>query len=294
MNEIAAPLERRARISDYIELTKPGITTMVSLTAATGYWMGLEGGVVPATLMHVLGGTGFSAAGACVLNMVIEREGDARMRRTRSRPLPAGRVRPWEALVLGLTLLLAGVAWLWVGVGWMAGGLSALIALGYLFAYTPLKPVSSLSTIVGAPVGAAPPLIGWLAARGDLGLGAWILFAIIFFWQLPHILSMAWMNRDDFIEVNYPLAPVFEGSGRRAARRMIWSCGALVVASVAPYFAGMTVWPYLVPTLALSLGFVALGVGFAIQRTVPRARRVFLASLLYLPLLLLALVLTKA
>jgi protoheme IX farnesyltransferase len=284
----------RARLADYVELTKPGITTMVVLTAATGYWMGLRGEVNHAVLLHVLAGTALASAGACALNMVLEREGDSRMRRTRSRPIPAGRIRPRDGYVFGVTLVLAGTVWLALGVGWPAGALAGVISAGYLFAYTPLKPVSSLSTLVGAQMGAAPPLIGWVAARGSLGLGAWILFAILVFWQWPHILSMAWINRPDLREVHYPLAPVFEGTGRRAARHMLAGTLALVAASLAPYFSGLAGAMYLVPAAALGLGFLALAAAFARDRTTLRARRVFLASLAYLPLLLIALALGKA
>lgn len=304
MNELVAPstpsegastasVSLRARFSDFAALTKPRITAMVVLTAAVGYWMGVSGAVDGWILFHALLGTGLSAAGACALNMLMEREGDARMRRTRTRPLPAGRIRPREALFFGLALTVGGVLWLTLGVGWVAGGVSALITLGYLFAYTPLKPVSSLSTLVGAQVGAAPPLIGWFAARGDLGLGGWILFAIIVFWQWPHILSMAWMNREDLIKVNYPLAPVFEGSGRRAGRQMVVGCLALLGVSLVPFFAGMAGLGYLIAAVALGGAFAASGLAFAARRTEPNARRVFLASLLYLPVLLSFLVLAK-
>ncbi len=293
MGHATASIALRARLSDYVELTKPGITTMVVLTAAVGYWIGLRDAIDPWLLFHVLVGTGLASGGACTLNMLVERKGDARMARTRSRPLPAGRVQPWEALLLGVGLAAAGVTWLALGAGAVCGLLAAMIVIGYLFAYTPLKPVSAVSTLIGAQMGAAPPLIGWYAARGDLGLGAWALFAIIVFWQWPHILSMAWMNRHDFIEVDYPFAPVFEGSGNRAARQMIAGLTLQLAVSTAPFALGLAGWIYLVPALALGLGWLWLGVGFARERSTARARRVFLASLLYLPLLLAFLVVGK-
>ncbi len=293
MTDVATAVGRRARFADWVELTKPGITTMVVVTAAVGYWMGLTGSVDPVLLFHVLAGTALSSAGACALNMVFEREGDARMRRTRSRPIPAGKIRAIEALVLGVSLAGAGVLWLWIGVGPLAGGLSAAICLGYLFAYTPLKPVSSLSAVIGAQFGAAPPLIGWAAARGGLDPGAWVLFAIMVFWQWPHILSMAWMNRRDYMAVDYPMAPVFEGSGGRAAAHMVIGPAVLLGVSLVPFFIGMAGWIYLVPATLIGSAFLGLGVVFARQRSDEAARRVFLASLLYVPLILAALVAGK-
>jgi protoheme IX farnesyltransferase len=293
MRAVAQAVQRRGRVADFLELTKPGITTMVLLTAAAGYWMGLAGSVEPMLLFHVLAGTGLSSAGACALNMVLERKGDARMRRTRSRPIPAGRIRPWEGVAFGGALAAAGVAWLWLGIGWVAGAIAAVITVGYLFAYTPLKPVSSLSTFVGAQVGAAPPLIGWFAARGDLGLGGWTIFAIIVFWQWPHILAMAWMNRHDFKDVDYPLAPVFDGDAGKAARLMVSGLAAQVVVSLGPFFAGIAGWLYAVPAVLLGGWWLGIGIGFARDRSDKAARKVFLASLLYLPLLLIALVIGK-
>jgi len=293
MTQIATAIRDRARLADWIELTKPGITTMVVITAAVGYWMGLRGSVDPVVLFHVLAGTSLSSAGACSLNMVFEREGDARMRRTRNRPIPAGRIRPIEALLAGVALAASGVAWLWMGVGPLAGVLSLAICVGYLFAYTPLKPVSSVSTLIGAQFGAAPPLIGWVAARGGLDPGAWAIFALIVCWQWPHILSMAWMNRRDYIEVDYPMAPVFEGSGGRAAAHMLIGLLTLTGVSLLPFFLGMAGLAYLVPAVVLGVAFSALGVVFARRRTDSAARRVFLSSLLYLPLILAALVAGK-
>jgi protoheme IX farnesyltransferase len=264
------------------------------LTAAVGYWMGVAGSVDPVLLFHVLAGTGLSSAGACALNMVMERKGDARMRRTRRRPIPTGRIKPWEGVLFGGSLAIGGVVWLGIGVGWIAGAISALIVAGYLFAYTPLKPVSSLSTVVGAQVGAAPPLIGWLAARGDLGIGAWSIFAIIVAWQWPHILSMAWMNRRDYEDVDYPLAPVFEGDANRAARHMIASLLTQLAVSLGPVLVGVASWIYAVPATILGGWYLWLGVGFARTRSDQAARKVFLTSLLYLPLLLIFLVVGKS
>ncbi len=293
MNQIAAPWTLRDRISDYISLTKPGITTFVVLSAAVGYYMALAGAADPRVLFVALMGTGLSSAGACALNMVLEREGDAKMARTRNRPLPAGRISVWSAYAFGLALTLAGVGGLALGVGPVAALISAAIVVGYLFAYTPLKPVSSWSTWVGIPVGAAPPLIGWVAARGTLDAGAWILFGIVSAWQVPHIMAMAWMNRGDLLDAEYPLAPVEDGSERRAAAQMLGGLLVLLVVSWLPFGAGIAGLAYLVPAAIIGLGFTWYGLRFALSPTVRHARSVFLASLAYLPLSFLALVIGK-
>ena len=283
----------RSRLADFYALTKPGITLTVTLTAAVGYWMGVVDNFALWTFLHVIIGTALSSAGACALNMAIEHRVDARMGRTAKRPIPDGRIDVMEGTAFGFALAVAGVAWLGVGVGLLAGLIAAFITIGYLFAYTPLKPMSSVSTLVGALVGAAPPLIGWLAATGALGLGGWLLMAIIVFWQWPHILSMAWMNREDYQAVDYKLAPVADGTERSVAAQMLFSLVTLGVISVLPFWQGMVGWIYLVPAAAVGGWFALLGVRFAFERTRPRARAVFFASLVYLPVVLVALVFGK-
>ena len=283
----------RSRLADFYALTKPGITLTVTLTAAVGYWLGITDNFVFWTFLHVVVGTALSSAGACALNMAIEHRVDARMGRTAKRPIPDGRIDVLEGTAFGFALAVGGVFWLGMGVGIMAGLIAALITVGYLFAYTPLKPMTSISTLVGALVGAAPPLIGWFAATGALSLGGWLLMGIIVFWQWPHILSMAWMNREDYQEVDYKLAPVADGTERSVAGQMLFSLVTLGVVSVLPFWQGMVGWIYLVPATAVGCWFAYLGVRFAMERSRARARATFFASLVYLPVILVALVFGK-
>lgn len=266
---------RAEAMRDYVELCKPRLTAMAVLTAAFGFFLG--GGDAPAAALI---GAALAGAGAAVLNMVMERDVDARMRRTQSRPIPAGRVAAGDALVFGALLSAAGVAVLALGANPLAGALGAATIATYLFAYTPLKRVSSLAIPVGAVSGALPPLIGWSAATGGLGAGAWILFAVLFLWQLPHFLAIAWLYREDYARAGLPVLPA--GAGRH----MVGNTLALVVVSLAPYFWFGAGPAYLAVALALGAAFLAAGIFFCARRTVPCARAVFLVSLVYLPALL--------
>jgi heme o synthase len=230
-------------------------------------------------------GTALVAAGASALNMLLERRTDALMLRTRNRPVAAGRLRVPEALAFGLALTLSGLGVLRFG----AGALPALVALvtwaSYLFAYTPLKTRTSLSTIVGAFPGALPPVIGWAAARGQIEPGAVVLFAILFLWQIPHFLAIAWIYRADYARAGFPMLPVVEPDGRSTGRQAILYCAALLPVSLAPTLVGMTGTGYFVAALALSLLFLGLTVKFARTRAVSDARRLFFGSIIYLPIL---------
>jgi protoheme IX farnesyltransferase len=272
----------RSTLYDYLELTKPRITLMVMLTALVGFVMASPRDVDGAALAAALLGTGLVAAGASCLNMLIERDIDARMLRTSQRPLPAGRLRPAEALAFGLGITAAGL----VQLGWMSGGLAAAVAAvtwaSYLFLYTPLKPRTSLSTVVGAFPGALPPVIGWVAARGTLDGGAFVLFAILFLWQIPHFLAIAWIYREDYARGGLPMLPVLDPEGRMTGRQAVANTIALALISLTPAVAGMTGRVYLVGAASLGLGFTALAVHAAVARTTTAARRLFLASLVYL------------
>jgi protoheme IX farnesyltransferase len=284
--------------SAYLELTKPRITFMVLVTTAVGFVLGL--GVVPqigpgpigrgalplALFVHTLVGTALVASSASALNMIMERRLDALMRRTAGRPLPTGRIDPLPALFFALTLGVLGVSWLALAVNPLTAVLGALTLLSYVLVYTPMKRVSSLSTVVGAAPGAMPPVMGWAACTGELGPGAWALFGILFFWQLPHFLAIAWMYRADYAEAGFPMLPVIEPDGASTARQaVLWSV-ALVPLSLVPSALGLTGLVYAVGALALGLVYVAASVTFGRERTGLAARRLLLTSVVYLPGLL--------
>jgi protoheme IX farnesyltransferase len=273
----------RGVVADYFELSKPRITLMVVLTALVGYVLALRGPLVAPHLFATLAGTALVAAGASALNMLLERRIDALMLRTRTRPIPSGRLRPAEALACGLALTSTGLAVL----AWLAGPLPALVALvtwaSYLFLYTPLKPRTSLSTVIGAFPGALPPVIGWAAARGSLEPGAFVLFAIMFLWQIPHFLAIAWVYRDDYARGGLPMLPVLDPGGRITGRQAVANSLALLVVSLTPTAAGLAGPVYLVGAIVLGLAFTAVAVWAAAARTPRAARALFLASLVYLP-----------
>lgn len=275
----------RTSFADYVELTKPRITGMVVLTSLLGFVMGSAGPISAARLLAALLGTGLVAAGASALNMVLERDTDALMRRTRDRPLPAGRLRVPDAVAFGALLTLLGLAELL----WLSGRLAALVALStwasYLFIYTPLKRRTSLSTLVGAVPGALPPLIGWAAARQVLDPGAFVLFAILFLWQVPHFLAIAWIYRDDYALGGLPMLPVLDRDGRLTGRQAITHSLALLVVSLAPASAGLAGPAYLVGAAVLGTGLLAFALRLGVLRTVSAARALFLASIVYLPAL---------
>jgi protoheme IX farnesyltransferase len=279
---IAAP---RSAVADYLELTKPRITLLVMLTALVGYVAGSRGPVSPVALVAALVGTGLVAAGASAFNMLFERHTDARMRRTRSRPLPAGRLKPVEVFVFGSLLTAVGL----LELAWLSGRLAAALAFltwtTYLFLYTPLKTRTSLSTIVGAFPGALPPVIGWAAARGTIDSGAYVLFAILFLWQIPHFLAIAWIYREDYALGGFPMLPVVDLDGRVTGRQAVAHTLALLLVSLAPTAAGMTGWLYFAAALVLGIVFIAVAVRAAVLRSLPAARTLFLASLVYLPCL---------
>jgi protoheme IX farnesyltransferase len=255
--------------------------------------MGSRGGVAPLPLLLTLLGTALVAAGAMTLNMLLERDTDALMHRTRGRPLPAGRLRPGDALWFGLLLSSAG----FLELALLVRPLAALVALAtwasYLFAYTPLKTRTSLSTIVGAFPGALPPVIGWAAARGTLDGGAFVLFAILFLWQIPHFLAIAWIFREDYARGGLPMLPVVDPAGHLTGRQAVANSLALSLVSLVPSVAGMAHKLYLFGALALGLFFTSAAVVAAVKRTDAAARALFLASLLYISSLLALLLIAR-
>lgn len=273
-----------SRVADFVELTKPRITSLVLVTAAVGYAVG--GGAVPRInfLLFMLG-TALSCAGASALNQYLERDADARMTRTSRRPVPAGRVTPQDALVFGLAISAAGLIVL-AGVNLLTLALGAASLLSYVLAYTPLKRVTSLCTVVGAVPGALPPLMGWAAARGSLGPAGWGLFAILFLWQLPHFLAIGWLYREDYARGGFSMLAVNDRDGSSSGRQAALYATALLPVTLAAGLLAAAGKAYLWGALVLGVAFLACALAFLWNRSTGSARRLFLVSILYLPLLL--------
>jgi protoheme IX farnesyltransferase len=278
--------DRRQVASDLVALTKPRVVVMVLVTTLVGYDVGLTGSADYLRVIHLLIGTLLAAGGTLTLNQYRERDIDARMDRTRDRPLPAGRLQPLEALLFGVALTLLGTAYLAALVGGLAALVTAATAILYLFAYTPLKQRTALCTLVGAVPGALPPVAGWAAARGDVTLGAWVLFGVLFLWQLPHTLSIARLYRDDYARAGVRVLPVIDPDGASTERQIVLACLALLAVSLLPTVIGWSGPIYLAGALALGVAFAVIGIVQALAPSARAARRVLLASLLYLPLLL--------
>ena len=274
------------RLSDYLALTKPRVVAMVLVTTAVGFHLGSVGSPLFLRLLYTLAGTALAAAGTLALNQYMERDVDARMERTRHRPLPEGRVHPGEALGLGCALLVAGVALLALAVEPLAAVVTAAIAIIYLLLYTPLKRVSSLCSLVGAVPGALPPVAGWAAARGTLGPEPWILFAIMFLWQIPHTLAIGRIYRDDYARAGIRVLPVVDRDGRTTGLQAVTNCLALLPVALLPTLVGLAGVAYFVIALVLGLTFLWTAVGLARGGRTADARRLLFASLVYLPVLL--------
>jgi protoheme IX farnesyltransferase len=271
------------RLADLAELTKPGITLMVVLTAGLGFVLALRGAVPLLLAAATLSGTWLVSAGASALNHVLERDFDALMRRTARRPLPAGRLEPEAALLFGILLAVAGLALLSFAVNLLTALLASIALAGYVFVYTPLKRLTSLATVVGAIPGAIPPMMGWCAVRNQLDLPAFVLFGILFFWQMPHFLAIAWLCREDYARGGFPMLPVIDPGGSWSGRQAVLYGAALVPVSLLPSILRLAGPLYFVGALALGLAYLAFCVAFAHHRTSATARRLMFASLLYLP-----------
>lgn len=276
----------RQRVLDYVALTKPGLVAMVLVTTAVGYYLGSTAGVDPGRMIATILATGLAAGGTLALNQYLERDLDAMMERTHLRPLPDGRLQPIEALVFGTVLTSAGLLYLTVAVHPLAGLVTATTVVSYLFLYTPLKTKTSLCTMVGAIPGALPPLTGWAAARGELGLEAWVLFSILFLWQLPHSLAIAWLYREDYARAETRLLPVVEPDGRSTGRQIVANSVALLAVGMLPTILGMAGPVYFVAATVFGLALVVFSLRMARDRTSVAARRLLFATLIYLPLLL--------
>jgi heme o synthase len=279
-----APVLTRSRVLDFVELTKPRMSVLVLFTVAVGALLAV--GTMPSfvILLHTLLGTALVAAGATTLNQYLERHLDAQMRRTENRPLPSGRVQPTEALVMGIVLGVAGVAYLAIMLKqpW-AALIAGLTFASYVFIYTPLKQRTPLNTLFGAIPGALPPMIGWAAIRGPLSWEAASVFLVVFFWQLPHFYAIAWIYRTDYAAAGYRMVSTIDSTGRKTARGMVVFCVALLVVSLMPWLAGGAGAVYLAGALVMGLGFLASTLSFARDISTSRARRVLKVSLMYLP-----------
>ena len=277
----------------FSELIKARLTLLVLLTTLVGYYLGSDSPVEYLRMLHTLFGTALVAAGAAALNQLIEREHDARMRRTENRPLPSRRITPNSVLLLGVLLSVTGLAWLLFTVNALTAFLGAVTLASYLFVYTPLKRLTVLNTAVGAIPGALPPLMGWTAATNTVSAPGWALFAILFFWQMPHFMAIAWLYREDYSRAGYRMLSGMDPDGRRTAASAIRNTIALLVISLFPFLLHLTGRIYLFGALALGLAFLICAVSFARALTPRAARQLFFASILYLPLLLGLLVVDK-
>jgi protoheme IX farnesyltransferase len=285
LNSVRAVRVGRSRALDYIALTKPELTLLSVVTALGGAYLAGGHSLSFSILMHTFFGTLLVGGGAGALNQYIERDLDAQMRRTEHRPLPAGRIPHRKALLLGVLLSVAGVTELALFTHVLAAFLALVTLISYLFIYTPLKRVTPFATVVGGVPGAIPPLIGWAAVSGELSMGAWSLFFILFFWQMPHFLSLGWMYRKDYARANYKLLTVLDPSGEASSRQILVYCIALIPAVFMPTLVGVLGAIYFIGALVLTLGFLWLAVRLFRERTNPNARRLFFASLIYLSVL---------
>lgn len=272
-------------MKDYLELTKPRVTWLIVMSTAVGYYFGHSGYWAAWTIFHTLMGTALIASGTAALNQWYERDADRQMRRTHQRPLPAGRLQPNEALWFGIGLAVAGGLELGFGANWLAATLGIATLMMYLFLYTPLKQKTWWSTTVGAVPGAMPPLIGYAAAAKTLTPEAWVLAAILFFWQFPHFYAIAWMYREDYSRAGIRMLPVLEPDGGSTARQILLYSVLLIPISLLPKWLGMTGTIYMVGALALGLLFLYSGIRVSLDRSKVRARKVLLASIVYLPVL---------
>jgi protoheme IX farnesyltransferase len=275
------------------ELFKARLTALVLLTTVVGYYLGARGPLDWRGLGHTLLGTGLLAAGAAALNQFLEREHDARMERTEERPLPAGHLHPQTALLIGGAVSILGMLYLAWRVNLLTSVLGAVTLISYLFVYTPLKRVTTLNTVIGAIPGALPPLMGWTGATNEVTAGGWALFAILFFWQLPHFYAIAWMYRDDYAKAGFAMLPVVDTTGERTGRQAVSHTLGLLTMSLSPVVFGVAGIIYGIGALLLGIGFLVLALQFSRRLTRESARALFFASIIYLPLLLALLVFDK-
>jgi protoheme IX farnesyltransferase len=279
----------RARLqvlSDLLALTKPRVVVMVLVTTVVGFYLGSDGYADYGLLFWTLLGTGLAAAGSLTLNQYMERDYDARMERTRNRPLPSGRLQPVEALAFGAALTASGLLMLTLAVNTLSGLVTALTVVSYLLLYTPMKLTTPLCSLVGAVPGALPPVTGWVAATGSFGAGAWVLFAILFLWQLPHSLAIAKLYAEDYARAGFRLLPIVDREGRSTERQIVGHSTALLMVGLVPTLLGLAGPVYFVSALVLGCSLLFFGIRLAAAPSQLSARRLLFASLVYLPVLL--------
>ena len=275
----------RMRVGAFVELTKPRIAFMLLLTSAAGFYLGTPGAFNFVLFVNAMIGIGLLAFGVATLNQYVERATDALMDRTKNRPLPSSRLTPIEALVFGLVQCAVAEIYLFFLVNPLTAGLGLVVIVGYVLMYTPLKTKTSASTAIGAIPGAMPPLMGWTASANEVTLGGWALFIMLFLWQFPHFLAIAWMYREQYAKAGILMLPVVDPSGRITARQIVLFAIMLVPASLAPFFLGFAGMVYLIGATLLGIWFLVESVRTARAKTVEKARRLLMVSVLYLPLI---------
>lgn len=280
-----APVDK-ALFAVICDLVKARLTFLVLLTTLVGFYLGSRGAIDYWLMFHALAGTALLACGAAALNQLWEREHDARMQRTADRPLPSGRMQPDTVLILGGLASIAGLVYLAFAVNLLTSLLGAATLGSYVFVYTPLKRVTWLNTAVGAIPGALPPLMGWAAARGELTGEGWSLFAILFFWQIPHFLAIAWLYRDEYEKAGFVMLPSVDPDGSRTGHQAVSHTLGLLTVSLLPFLFQITGTVYLFGALLLGIAFVYYAVQFSRELTRPRARQLFFLSIIYLPLMM--------
>jgi heme o synthase len=290
---LAANANEKGWAAVLADLTKARLTALVLLTTLVGFYLGWHGPMNYLLMFNTLVATALVASGAAALNQLLEREYDAKMRRTQNRPLPSGRMQPTTVMLFGGITSVAGLVYLALTVNLLTSVLGAITLISYVFIYTPLKRVTWVNTLVGAIPGALPPLMGWTAARNELSGEGWALFAILAFWQLPHFFAIAWMYRDEYAKAGFVMLPSVDADGSRTAQQSVSNTLALLLASLFPFLWHISGKAYLASAIILGAGFLFYAIQFSRQMTHARARQLFLASIIYLPLLLAALVLDK-
>jgi protoheme IX farnesyltransferase len=290
---VAAVPAATVRLGDFVAITKPRLNFLVVATAAAGYYLGADHDASWLAGLTAVGGTALVAGGSSAMNQIYERDTDRLMERTRLRPMPDGRLGPLEAGVFAMALTLTGLLVLAFGNNALSMLVALFTSLTYVLVYTPLKRRTSFATVIGAVPGALPPMIGWAAATNSLPREAWTLFAIVFLWQMPHFLAIAWLYRDDYANAGFPLLPVTEPDGRSTGRAVLAYGAALLPVSLVPTVVGLTTPQYFLGAFVLSVVYLLLGARFALRRERNDALRLFIGSIIYLPLVWSLMILTR-
>lgn len=275
----------REKLAAFFELTKPRIAFMLVLTSAAGFYLGTKGGFDFVLFINSIIGITLLAFGVATLNQFIERGTDALMERTAKRPLPTQKVSPAEALIFGILLCVTAEIYLAVLVNFLTAVLGLIVIVGYVLLYTPLKRKTSVSTAIGAIPGAMPPLMGWTSAANEITLGAWALFALLFLWQFPHFLAIAWMYREQYAKAGILMLPVVEKEGKLTAQQIVIFTVILLPVSLAPFFIGLAGWVYLIGAIVLGIWFLYASIDAARSKTNEKARKLLFVSVLYLPVI---------